>query len=317
MYYEVQKKSVIQNFEDKASDALSQIMSGYHMKEHIAGELSDSLRIDINTIDKVLMEAAKLCIDSELKVAFPKVRINFVAGGVSLTAKSKDEDILTYSFKKKIILRPTDTDESVFQDFASWLHSLYEMAIVNAMQRVNVNAVNAVLEDLISRAGLNYRVQMVTSFGQEDKALAYISDDELVYVADDDKIFKLDEVLVMRSPDSLISEEDIENAKKAMAEQFATAHNVFEFLQGGFALIKFLGKQGLKKPLTLIKDITHKKIEKQSRGVDGLVYYSNDGVFAIAEFKDGEVDTVLSPFNTTTFEKVEGIDLAAMLKVEA
>lgn len=59
------------------------------------------------------------------------------------------------------------------------------------------------------------------------------------------------------------------------------------------------------KPLTLIKKICSKNIEKLRGSKDAVAYYFEDDVFALVERRDGNFTVVLSPFDVKTLRRVD------------
>lgn len=308
MYFNLsQKESILSSFNDKVSETLSSLMSIYFIKDHIAGGLTESIRMDVKNIDDVV----RMNIPSEVQIAGLRYRISLVAGGVSLTAKNGVNSDVEFVYKKRLILRTGDTNDSVFEELAEWIFSIYNSLVVNVMQRHNLNGLNEVLADIVKQAGLGYSVSFTSTMGNEGKCISALSDDDIVLVVDDSAVFRIGDMVIMQEPSAIVSEEDIANARKDVAEKFATAHTTLEFLNSKFDVIRFLCNTK-KSVITHIKNITHRNIDNQVRTVNCVVYYLKDDVFALAELVDGKFETLLSPFNVKTFEKVDGVNIEEM-----
>lgn len=310
MFNTIKKDQVLKTYENEASNLLSQLRDRYYILDHVKAGLTDTIRSDVRDIDEVL----RTIIPDGIKVSLPRFRITQSVDGISITVRNKDTNTLEYEYKGSFFYNSNKTNQEMFENISIWWHSIYEELMVAAMQQVNVDIVNDILDGITKKAGVGYSVNVVIPYGQKGRKLSSISDSEIVMVVDPDAIFKIDEVVAFKEPDALVSEKDIEEVRESIANQFATAHTVFEFLDAKFAIMSFICGKTLKRTISLIKDVTHRNIANQSRNVDCLVYYSKDDIFAIAEIKDGNIETVLSPFNVKTFEKVDGVDLVAAAK---
>ncbi len=311
VYSKQVKDSIVAEFHTSVSDACSAIYQKYFIADHIAEGLLENLKKECKRLNSFV----KTFLPKGIKVDYPKLRFALSGDTFTITARNSEANsVLKYKIAKSFTRRTGSTNEVMFEEYANWIYDLYEVLLVSALQQKNVDAVNAVLDEITQMADTSYSVHVAIPFGQKGKRLAYVSDDEVVFCVDEDKIFDLDDVAVMAEPGNILSESDIQAAKEAVANEYATAHTVFEFIKnGGFNLINYLcGKTG-KSVMTQIKSITKKNMANQSRRVDGLAYYSVDNVFAIVEFKGGNIEVVLSPFNVDTFEKVD-VDVMSVAK---
>lgn len=313
MYYKkIEKEKIVDDFKSTVSNACGGVMQKYFIADHIEGGYVENIKQEFKRLNSFM----KTLVPKGIKIDSPKLRLTLVGETVTVTIRNSEADsALKYKFVKQFTKRSNSTNESMFLEYADWLYDLYEVLLVSAMAQKNVDAVNEVLDEICRTAEIPYSVKVIIPFGQGGKRLAYLSDDEIVYCADIDKIFELEDLAVMSEPGELLSEDDILEAKNKIAQEYSTAHTVFEFVKAkGFGLISYLCGKTAKGVMSQIKEVTTKNIVSHSRRVDGLAYYSQDDVYALAKFEGGEVEVVLSPFNIKTLEPVEGVDVVGVAK---
>ena len=76
--------------------------------------------------------------------------------------------------------------------------------------------------------------------------------------------------------------------------------------QNGGSLVTYVCDiSTLVKPMTYIKKITNKNVENHRGNKDAILYYAKENVFALIAKRDGNLELILSPFDTTTLRKVD------------
>ena len=142
-----------------------------------------------------------------------------------------------------------------------------------------------------------------------------MSDDTLELVADEDMVFQLDDLVVMKDVDDVIITEDLkEQVMQQEIDAMKLAQTPEQYMKdkAGFLAGYVADVRKQVKPLTYIKKITSKNVRSARGKKDCLMFFFEDGVFALVEQKDEQLNVVLSPFNVETYEKVD-VDVLAKI----
>lgn len=211
-------------------------------------------------------------------------------------------------FKFSLSLSNRNATEVAFDFF----EGVYERLIVDTMIEENLQDVNEILKNATEEAGLNYTVKIVPPMGNEGKKISFMSDEEIIFVADPDRALSLDDVLVLQEPHDLITDEMIEGAFKVEVENLAEAQTPEQLVakHGGLLVQYICDVSKLVKPMTLIKKICNKNIMNARGNKDCIMYYHKDGVFSLIAKREGNLEVILSPFDTDTLRKVD-VDVLA------
>lgn len=214
-------------------------------------------------------------------------------------------------FKFALSLSNRNATEVAFDFFTD----VYEKLMIDVMIEDNLEKVNDILDRAAKEAGLDYAIKVVTPMGNEGKKIAFMSDQEIQFVADEERALNLDDILVLRDPEGLITEEMISDAFKVETESIAEAQTPEQLVakQGGLLVQYVCDISKLTKPMTLIKKISNKNVKNTRGEKDCIMYYNQDKVFALVAKRDGNLEVILSPFETDTMRKVDVDVLAAQV----
>lgn len=211
-------------------------------------------------------------------------------------------------FKFSLSLADRNATEVAFDFF----ENVYAQLIEDMMIEDNLEVVNEVLARATKEAGLGYTVKVVSPMGNEGKKIAFMSDDEIDFVADAERALSLDEILVLLQPGGLITEEMIEDAFKVEVNGLAEAQTPEQLVaaHGGLLVQYVCDISKLVKPMTLIKKISNKNLKSMRGNKDCIMYYMEKKVFALVAKREGNLEVILSPFDTDTLRKVD-VDVLA------
>lgn len=211
-------------------------------------------------------------------------------------------------FKFSLSLANRNATEIAFDFF----ETVYEQLITDTMIAENLEKVNEVLAKATEEAGLGYTIKVVTPMGNDGKKISFMSDEEIDFVADADRALSLDDVLVLQEPHGLVTEEMIEGAFKVEVEGLAEAQTPEQLVakHGGLLVQYVCDVSKLVKPITLIKKVCNRNIANTRGNKDCIMYYSKDKVYALVAKRDGQLEVILSPFDTETLRKVD-VDVLA------
>jgi len=236
---------------------------------------------------------------------------------ISLNNKIKGEKKFKYSM--------SFTSDDIVNRILDFFLAAYTELIVDDMASKNVAELNAVLEEVVKIAGLDYSVSLAAVLGGTDSKIGYISDEEVVFNVDLNRIFGIDKVtvdnknvpsddnrylismLTVREPDEECPEEAIAEAKGMIAESIAVAQTPVQLVaeRGGEFIAYFCGINNNMKPLNMIKKVCNRDIRKITGNKDAIGYYADEKVYALVAKRDGNFEVVLSPFDTETFRAVD------------
>ena len=217
---------------------------------------------------------------------------------ISTSGKSAED----FKFKTAV------TADSTYAVVVDYMIGVYSVLLLDAMEKVNLKKVNEVLAELAEKAGVDYSVSVVSSTDRAGRKINYMSDDTLELVADEDMVFQLDDLVVMKDVDGLIVTEDLkEQVMQQEIDAMKLAQTPEQYMKAkvGFLAGYVADVRKQVKPLTYIKKITSKNVRSGRGKKDCLMYFFEDGVFALVEQKDEQLNVVLSPFNVETYEKVD------------
>lgn len=184
---------------------------------------------------------------------------------------------------------------------------VYTELLKDALIEQNLEKVNELLEVAVKEANLNYSVKIVTPMNNEGKKIAMMTDNEIQFVADEDRVFELDDILVLQEEGDLITKEMLEDAFKHEVECLEVAHTPEQLVAvyGGSLVTYICDISTLVRPITMIKKITNKNVMNYKGNKDAILYYLSDNVFALFAKRDGNLEQILSPFDTNTLRKVD------------
>mgnify|MGYP007031359783 CR=1 FL=1 len=226
---------------------------------------------------------------------------------ITLTNSWKSEKTFKFAVHMNV-------EENIIERVIDYFKEVYEQLLLDMFVEENLEEINKLYEELTSRAGVNYTVKLVSPLNQNNRKIAFISDDEIDFVADINRIFDIDDILVFQEVDMQFTEEKIEAAKEPMVDEIGLAQTVVQFagIRGG-SLIKYLCNIGSQvKAITLIKKVNNKNARRLTGKKDTTAYYENEGVYAVVARRDGNFEVLLKPFDINTLESVD-VDVVAEL----
>lgn len=197
--------------------------------------------------------------------------------------------------------------ENIVDAITSFFQASYEELFLNVLADENLQVVNETLAELSAKAGITYKVAVVSPIGQGSKKIAYISDDEVDFVADPDKLFDVDDILIFQAPDEIITVDKIEAAKQPLVDELGLAQTPVQLVGAhGGSLIKYLCGIGPQvKAITMIRKVNNKNAERLTGKKDTTAYYEKDGVYSVVARRDGKFEVLLKPFDIKTLETVD------------
>ena len=311
MYSDGSKKEVFASIDEAVALHRDGLCAQIDIVNDLGNQNPEYFKDDVKRISDIVSSV----MPADLNVPRASVRVTMTGTVATITLCNKYTD-KTMEFKSKftVVYREDMTREELIDLLLEKITGIYKGLANECMIRENLEVINGVLADILNRAGVDYSVKLTSVVdGSPDRKIDYISDSEVVFIVDKQQIFNLANIAICKEPNNYFSEDDVEAAKEAVANQFATAHNTLELVANkGFAVISYLCglKKGVK-PFSYIKKVTGRKC--QSVHSDGLVYYQDGDVYSIISISEEGNDVVLSPFNIKTLEKVEGVDVLAQV----
>ena len=228
---------------------------------------------------------------------------------ITITMQNRLKATKKFSFKTRIV------SGNAMEDLKDFFVSAYTELLICGMIDANLTRVNEIFVDACKDAGVSYKVEVVSPLNMEGKKIAYMADDEIQFIADEDRVFDMDELLILKNPEEeeVFTEDMIQAAYKGLVADFESCQTVEQLVANPSSLLKYIvGMNGYTKPMTLIKKVCSKNVRKLTGNKDTLAYYNEDGVFALLAKRDGNLEVILSPFNTDTFRKVDMDVLSAV-----
>lgn len=289
-------------------------------------------RFEKNLKDLKLVEFMKQDNVELVKESIEKIKANVIASipegvpvpgtslYVSCTGSGNEITVINISIKskikaeKKFKFAKSFVGENVVTNIANFFADVYTDLVIDIMAEDNLEVINGLLEKAAEDAGLDYKVSLTSAIGGTASKVSFISDDEVVFYTDLDRVFDIDDVLALQEPSEIISEEAIEEAKKQIADSFETAQTPEQLVaeHGGVFVGHFANISKNVKPMTMIKQVTNRSVSSLNGNKDAIGYYSEGDVFALVAKRDGNLEVILSPFNTETFRK-EDVDVLAKI----
>lgn len=196
----------------------------------------------------------------------------------------------------------------ILQRLAEFFIPAYTELIVSSMVEANLERVNDILAQAAEEAGVPYKVSVISELGNEGKKVASLLDDEVVFVADEDRALSLNDLMLLRVPneEELITEDMIQNAYSALVEEIQKSQTPEQLVADPGSFLRYVCDISKHiKPATLVKALCGKNVEKLTGKKDTLAYYMRDNVYALVAKRDGHLEVVLSPFDLSTFRKVD------------
>lgn len=264
--------------------------------------------MDESKVDLIRESVAKIqnCIIASIPegLAVPKVSLYVTPTGnpVNLIGVTVTNRVIA---DKKFKYSETFVKHNVVDAIANFFIATYIELLIEGMISENLEEVNAIVKDLVAKAGIGYEVEVVSPLGQKGRKVAAISDDKVIFVADEDRALDLDDILILNRDSELVTEELFEEAFNNAADEFATAQTTEQLvaLHGGLLISYIADINKQVKAMTLLKKVCSKDAKKLTGSNDTLAYYNDGKVFAIIARRDGHLEVVLSPFEIETMRK--------------
>lgn len=307
MYNTQIKNSVLEKFLETFAEKKAENLKDLELKQFMKDNDSDLVS---KSVDQIKANAVIAIPDG---YSVPKTTVHVRCSGdgksitlISITLCNKIHATKVFKFKG------TFCGESVVDDIADFFQGAYAELLVDSLASENVKVVNELLEELSE--DLEYKVGLTTTVGGSDSKIAFISDEEVVFNVDMDRIFEVEDILALYDPDEDFSQEDINEAKETIKDELIKAQTTEQLVQahGTPFIAYFANINKATKATTLLKKITGKKAENLSANAGGIGYYTDGDVFALVAMRDGAPEVILSPFDTTTFRKVD-VDVLAKI----
>lgn len=306
------KNSVMKKFADNLAENYKNNLEGLDLVGLMGTGSTEKVR---SAIDKIRSNAL-ISIPEGYKVPGIILYCSYYGGSeegdqitsVTITASNK---IGEKPFKSKSTFGYNTGD--IVENIAEFFGNLYEVLLLGTLANSNVEEINQLLDEVSE--DVEYSVSLQAEFGGSANKIAFISDESVIFNVDFDKIFEVDDILALYDPDEDFSEEDIANAKKAIADEIIKCQTPEQLVKahGGDFIAYFAGINKTVRGLTLIKKAVPKDAHKLTGNSDQVGYYFEDGVFAVLTKKDGQYGVVLSPFDVNTFRRVD-VDVVAKMQ---
>ena len=299
-----EKNEIVQVFSTDATKMFEEVKGNFDFATAMATGNVDVVKDYVKKIQNVMIANVP---DS---VMIPKVSLYITPTGgtaddislINITVANK------ISSEKKFSIQGTATATNTAQRIFDFFLSVYTMLIVDLLAEENLVVVNEKLAAAVERAGINYQIKVVTDLGNGGKKISLITDDEIVFVADIERVFNLEDVIVLiNEPNEIFTEEVIDKNLTVLAEEIGRAQTPEQLVgMHGGALIAYICDISKRlKPMTLIKKVVSKNIQRVRGNKDTFAYYSEGDIFAIIAKRDGMLEVVLSPFDVNTLRKVD------------
>lgn len=307
MYNLKSKNEIVKNFVSNVDTNLD-LVKRY-------GNLAECMRNDNVDMAKYLInEAVKAMVSSVPdEITIPDVSVYTFMNGdndmirtIDLSLRNKYSANYEFKMKKVIVY-----SEEVFEVVADFLKCSFIELIVDALVRENLEVVNEKLAEIGKEAGNTFKVRIVSPLSNEGKKIVKITDDEVVFVADEERALDLDDILVFCKPTEFITEEKIKEGFDMEVAKFAQAQTTPQFVGVHDPLVNYVCDiSRLVKPITLIKKVYSKNIDKVKGNKETLAYYFKENVYSVIAVNEDGREVVLKPFNTEDLTVVD-IDVLA------
>ena len=227
---------------------------------------------------------------------------------VSLMNGIKDEKKFKFSIAIPVA-------EDIQSKLVNFFKAAYDQRVMEKFVEENIDGVNTLLDELTERAGVSYKVHVVSPLNRQGRKIAFISDDEVEFVVDLENIFDVEDILVFQEVDGdVITEEKLEGAKEALANEIGLIQTTVKLVDAhGGSLLKILCNIGTQvKAMSLIRKVNPKNVECLRGTNDTCAYYEKDGVYAVLSRQDGILNVILKPFDVKTLDPVD-VDVLAKI----
>lgn len=296
------KEALVNEFQTGVTTMFEEVKGNYNIAEAMSSNNIDDVRAIIKKVQSLMVANIP-----ESRVA-PKATLYISSTGVdeinviNITVANKISSNKVFNYQTSV------TKGKTIEKIVDFMKDVYTALLIDDLVCENLTKVNEVLAEATKDAGLGYEIKVVSSLGNEGKKIASMSDEEIVFVADDQRVFTLDDIIVLLDEVDDVITEDVFNAHyNNLVEDIAQAQTPEQLvgIHGG-ALVSYICDISKRlKPLTLIKKICSKNVEKLRGTKDSIAYYLEDDVFALVERRDGVFAVVLSPFDVKTLRRVD------------
>lgn len=220
---------------------------------------------------------------------------------VDLTIKNKHNSDIIFRFKHQFV-----RSSNIFEAVADFLKMCWVELIVDSLVRSNLAVINAKFADIAKEAGIGFSVKVTSPLNNGGKKVISITDEEVVFVADEERALGMDDILLFAEPSEFLSQERIDDEYKKTVANFAKAQTTVQFLSVHELLVGYLCDiSKMVKPMTIIKKVYSKNVNKLRGNSETLAYFNNGEVFSVVSVNLDGKEVVLKPFNIETLEVVD------------
>lgn len=297
----VTRDTLVEQFQSGVSTMFEEVRGNYNIAEAMASNSIDDVRAIIKKVQSLMVANIP-------GRNAPKASLYISSSGVdeinviNITVANKISSSKSFSYQTSI------TKGKTIEKIVDFMKDVYTALLVDDLICENLERVNEVLAEAVKDAGLSYGIKVVSPLGNDNKKIASMTDDEIVFVADPERVFTLDTIIVLLDEaDEVITEDVITSHYNSLVDDISQAQTPEQLvgIHGG-ALVAYICDISKRlKPLTLIKKICSKNIEKLRGSKDAVAYYFEDDIFALVERRDGNFTVVLSPFDVKTLRRVD------------
>lgn len=301
-----ERDEIIANFVDLVEKNMELNVSNKEMQRLMDAKAAESCREYTKKVRANVLAA--LPVDhqvrkSSLYVNFYDSKDESKFDSMKVTVTNSVTDPRPFSFTTRIpYVNVADTLGEFFK-------SVYVELLKDSMIVENLEVVNETLKEICKQAEVGYEVSVVSPFEYAGKKIAYMSDTEVQLVADMDRVFDLEDLLVLHeiNEEEGITEEAVKGAMKAEVDEMAKCQTPEQFIAENCKnLVQYVcDVSKLTRPITYIRKITNKNIKINRAKNDAIMFFEEDGVFSLVERRDGNLAVLLSPFDITTYRKVD------------
>jgi hypothetical protein len=298
----VTRDALVNEFQTGVTNMFEDVKGNYNIAEAMSSNSIDDVRAIVKKVQSLMIANIPQGRNA------PKASLYISSSGVdeinviNITVANKISSSKSFSYQTSI------TKGKTIEKIVDFMKDVYTALLIDDLVCENLERVNEVLAEAVKDAGLSYGIRVVSTLGNDNKKIASMTDDEIVFVADPERVFTLDTIIVLLDEvDEVITEDVITSHYNSLVDDISQAQTPEQLvgIHGG-ALISYICDISKRlKPLTLIKRICSKNIEKLRGSKDAVAYYLEDDVFALVERRDGNFAVVLSPFDVKTLRRVD------------
>ncbi|MCI5597899.1 MAG: hypothetical protein MR360_01075 [Ruminococcus sp.] len=302
MYNVNTKEMVLSTFHESTKKMFDEATVDFDLKSSMEKGDVDGIRAIIKNVQNIMIA----CTPDGLLI--PKVSLHISLSGEDEVNLVNIKISNKIHAEKKFGFKITITKEKSIEKVFSFMEDVYSVLLVDQLIEENLKVVNDLLVQVVAESGITYDIKVVSSLGIQGKVISYMSDDEIVFVADESRILDLDDIIVLLDePTEFISKELIAQHKKALVKELSTATTPEQLVKihGGSLISYLINVRKSIQAMTLIKKVCNKNAKRLYGNKDAIAYYLEDDVFAIVARRDGNMEVILSPFDTKTFHKVD------------